>query len=966
MNSLALASPLLPDEWLYEGKLVFVEMSEIGKPLPRFGHRLLFSTNKAQQQALATNYGSEFPVLVKSKGTKNDGAFFSCVARGICYVDHILKNQPIDITIDHYLQKEKAYKGILFDGLLNVKLPEMNLVNPSLRSVKGQKIPVYFDSYDMILTCDPMQGDKKTVRRSFPTVSEKPPTFLGQDELDLYIEVDDELLSDITDDDFYSDTHCWTLLESDLQAQKLVLGKASVRLNCKPTENLDGLRVIEKASQCEITQVGVDLPFGFVLASKSLNPQQYFGWKYGVEQLYSFASQALVNAEATQDRLKQSMFFKRWEQVVEYQKKMESERAIEFDQTAIQLDKHTYQLVLSKPEVADAAINEVSISSQIKEIEKSGYLSVARCCRLMVWNSIQGRYVHAVDKSWANKTEISLDNKSGDLYISASLLSHNIQFEEKQRFQLSISLPNAALQRQQQALTALFEDRMVEPRLKDIFLSPSNYQPEFIEYWSKQEINWHSPSLTPSQKEVVKTALSAKHLAMVQGPPGTGKTTTIVEMLYQLLSHNPHQRVLVVSQQNTAVDNAITKFKKKYPEVVSDSVNIIRVGNPDKVDADMTKHILDTVFDDFLTEKIDYVARTAQIHNGEKQGAAYEWGALLKQMKSQLGSRHVSDEFFTTMLADKNMIGATCVGLARRKGGIDHLSFDVAIVDEAGRATVPELLIPLLRSKKAILIGDHHQLPPSIAPVLRDDAAKAEMEFLKETFLERSFFEHLFDELPSACTASLKEQFRMSPPIGDLVADLFYTKNGERKLFNGAGDEFDASQFAISDCLIWRDVAGKQHRPENSTSIENNAEADAISNFLCALSKRQKTEIDVAVITPYGAQKRMIRLKLEQQGAKNEKGQLTLKNLNIKVDTVDSFQGSEAEVVIYSTVRTEGSLQFLLDKKRLNVACSRAKQTLIFFGHSEYLKRWNPKKGERNLFREILTYTERYQVRRVA
>ena len=69
---------------------------------------------------------------------------------------------------------------------------------------------------------------------------------------------------------------------------------------------------------------------------------------------------------------------------------------------------------------------------------------------------------------------------------------------------------------------------------------------------------------------------------------------------------------------------------------------------------------------------------------------------------------------------------------------------------------------------------------------------------------------------------------------------------------------------------------------------------------------------------------------------------------------LDSFQGSEVELVCYSTVRTYGSLQFLLDKKRLNVACSRTKENLVFFGHSKYLRKWRPRKGEKNLFAEII------------
>src|SRR5690606_1075409 len=70
--------------------------------------------------------------------------------------------------------------------------------------------------------------------------------------------------------------------------------------------------------------------------------------------------------------------------------------------------------------------------------------------------------------------------------------------------------------------------------------------------------------------------------------------------------------------------------------------------------------------------------------------------------------------------------------------------------------------------------------------------------------------------------------------------------------------------------------------------------------------------------------------------------------------TIDAFQGSEATIVCYSTVRSHGNLKFLLDKKRLNVACSRAQQHLVFFGHKDFLKNWRPQKTEINLFKEII------------
>ncbi len=78
---------------------------------------------------------------------------------------------------------------------------------------------------------------------------------------------------------------------------------------------------------------------------------------------------------------------------------------------------------------------------------------------------------------------------------------------------------------------------------------------------------------------------------------------------------------------------------------------------------------------------------------------------------SEEGQNGVDQELVWMLLSNNNLVGATCVGLASRKQSIDQLRFDVVIIDEAGRSTVPELMIPMLRAKKVVLIGDHFQLP---------------------------------------------------------------------------------------------------------------------------------------------------------------------------------------------------------------------------------------------------------------
>ena len=968
-----ISDALLPLEWLYPGKLLVVELSDLDKPLDNSRHILKFSGlngEPEQQKALALNYGTEFPILIV-KNNRNGNQFFGCVASGIIFHDHIRLSEPLSMTVDHYRGGAKDYLCTFNEGLVKACLPQQSLLQPGLRCVPGQKVDVYFESYDATLTSNPL-GISQTNKKKpypYPSITERSPSTLGYDDFELFIEADTEVLSKVpSDSSFYSEFTQWSLLDFNIDKGLITLGKGEVEVQCKLSENNDGL-VISKTFVHQLPQVGIDLPFEFILLSSDLSASELFGWAYGVEQLFSFASQVLINSTTAKERVNQVEFFRRWERVVEYQKQQESIRSVEFEIVPHRINSTFYSLAIDSNSIKVSCLNDKSVYLFMKEIETSGFLQFNRSCRLLVWDADHGKYLPAVEHSRSYKVDYRLDN--GNIEIEAPLNNFKkLDFTQPQKFQLVVQLPNAPLQRQQMALDAFFEDRLVEPHLKEIFLAPSSYNIEQHPGWFETDISW-SDRLTDSQKHAIKVALAAKHIAMIQGPPGTGKTTTIVEMLYQLLRKNPNQKILVVSQQNTAVDNAITKFKNVYPHLVNSSVNIVRVGNPDKIDDDMAEDHFDFIFQSFIekclsdtTSRATNYAVNGTIEDNEKRlvkeklNAVYEWRTLLMQMKDTAQNNNVSDEFFTTMLADKNLIGATCVGLAARHSGIDHITFDVAIVDEAGRATVPELLIPLLRSRKTILIGDHHQLPPSIAPVLREDSAKDEMKFLEETFLETSFFETLFEQLPVTCTASLAEQFRMSKPIGDLVAELFYTKEGVRKLHNGNKDPLDTTGFVSKKCLVWVDVWGKQFKKNGATSLENELEAEAICSYLNKLSKSIIRKIDVAVITPYGAQKRLIRKFLKSSGGSQ---QIKLGSLTIKVDTVDSFQGSEAELVCYSTVRTHGSLQFLLDKKRLNVACSRAKENLMFFGNIRALESWQPKSGEVNLFKEIIKRSHREQ-----
>ncbi|MCQ2643603.1 hypothetical protein JT099_04535, partial [Helicobacter pylori] len=168
-----------------------------------------------------------------------------------------------------------------------------------------------------------------------------------------------------------------------------------------------------------------------------------------------------------------------------------------------------------------------------------------------------------------------------------------------------------------------------------------------------------------------------------------------------------------------------------------------------------------------------------------------------------------------TSLSQHQVLGATCVGLAVKHLGIELMEFDVTIIDETGRATAPEILIPALRTKKLILIGDHNQLPPSIDRHLLEQLESDDLQNLDaidRQLLEESFFENLYKHIPESNKAMLNEQFRMPAPIGSLVSQLFY----KEKLKNGAIK--NTSQFYDPKNIIrWINVEG-EHQLEKTSS----------------------------------------------------------------------------------------------------------------------------------------------------
>jgi superfamily I DNA and/or RNA helicase len=245
--------------------------------------------------------------------------------------------------------------------------------------------------------------------------------------------------------------------------------------------------------------------------------------------------------------------------------------------------------------------------------------------------------------------------------------------------------------------------------------------------------------------------------------------------------------------------------------------------------------------------------------------------------------------------------------------------FDVAIIDEACKATLPEILMPLTAAKRAILVGDPKQLPPVFC--------SEEIEIIRSidncNLLNHMYIDELF--LRSNNVTFLNKQYRMINQIGDLINKLFYSG----KLINGRNEDAE-------DCILWIDYVPTQTWPLNEVDIEgkqkiyNLNECEIITKVIMNLDAKSRNGTSVAIITPYKHQVLMLRKLLQTE---------SLRNLDINIDSVDGFQGKECDVVIFSITRTVGSFRFLADERRLNVALSRARDKLIIIGNLDYTVR---------------------------
>lgn len=416
-------------------------------------------------------------------------------------------------------------------------------------------------------------------------------------------------------------------------------------------------------------------------------------------------------------------------------------------------------------------------------------------------------------------------------------------------------------------------------------------------------------ALNPSQIAAVDMALGTSPIALIHGPPGTGKTRTLVEVIAQAVAHG--SKVLACAMSNTAVDHLAAGL-------VRAGLRIVRIGHPSRVAPEVAARSLDALIDNsdanrlsqgWLKEarKIRQKARSAKrrLSGSERHGLWVEARRLEQDAREHLARAQ------TALLDQAPIICATAAGAdARVLGG---RRFDLVVLDEATQAPDPLALAAFARAPQAVLAGDPEQLPPTVLD------RQAEREGLGSTFFERVAQRH-----PEACRM-LTVQYRMHASLMQFPSKTRYhgRLTADPSVATHTLEDLGVAPDPARDRpLVLIDAAGKgwEDAVDSEGSAYNADQAVRTAAEARRMLSRGLSPADLAIITPYNAQLRQLR---ELLAPERERG--------LQIGTVDGFQGREKEAIIVDLVRSnpDGQVGFVADRRRLNVAFTRARRCML-------------------------------------
>ncbi|CAK1602239.1 unnamed protein product, partial [Parnassius mnemosyne] len=434
-------------------------------------------------------------------------------------------------------------------------------------------------------------------------------------------------------------------------------------------------------------------------------------------------------------------------------------------------------------------------------------------------------------------------------------------------------------------------------------------------------MRWFNKDLNEGQKAAVTDILLGECRPMaycIFGPPGTGKTITVIETILQILTLIPESRILVATPSNSA-SNLVTERLIQYRNEFDGS--IVRL---------IANYLVDS---ENIPDIIKPYCATLDIAKEEtsKSKHTIRNGINVDCQKSFIGRHRVT-------IGTCYCIGSLAqIGLP--KGHFTHI-----IVDEAGQATEPEIMIPMTFIDKdngqIILAGDPMQLGPVVMSKYCKEYGMEEsyMSRILECFPYQKDYDAFKNGYDKRLITKLNDNYRSLEEVISLPSEMFYdatlvaridrTQPWISKIISATREIFDLESARLGGIFV-HGVRGNNKRAEDSPSWYNPQEASMIALTTCKLLKRDITTDDIGIITPYIAQIKYLRLLFESMGLPQP-----------KIGTVEEFQGQERPIILISTVRSTDSLVqedqkhclgFVKNPKRLNVALTRAQVSAVLF-----------------------------------
>jgi ATP-dependent RNA/DNA helicase IGHMBP2 len=527
--------------------------------------------------------------------------------------------------------------------------------------------------------------------------------------------------------------------------------------------------------------------------------------------------------------------------------------------------------------------------------------------------------VHFVDK---NRMKIIFYGNELPSWVLHNRIGIQLAFDERSYIEMERAIKTVQTAK---------GNRLAE--LREILLG---YEPA---RFRRLDYSYEIPQLNHSQNQAVEQVITAEDVAILHGPPGTGKTTTLVQAIRQL--SKTEGTILVCAPSNPATDLLTERIAAK-------GLRVVRVGNLSRIDESLLIHTIEGILDSMpemndvkkmRVEANKFFKKADKFHRsfGPKERA--ERDAARSEAKQILYQARMLEEYLTEKVFNEADV-ITCTLVSSMNSHLEKRIFHTVVIDEAAQALEAATWIPILKAERVVLAGDPFQLPPTVKSM---EAAKLGLSI---TLLEKCV--KRLDRIQL-----LDTQYRMNEIIMGFSNKIFYHNQLKAHesvahwLINLQGQDDTRP-------LEFIDTAGcsfDEHTNDETLSHFNPEEYFILRQHLdnlLTLAGEDHKNISIGIVSPYREQVVMMQDKMRTDFDH-------FPQADIDIDTIDSFQGQERDIIYITMVRSnpQGEIGFLKDTRRMNVAMTRARKKLIIIGDSATL-------AHNSFYSQLLDYAEKH------